>query len=73
MQIETKYNIGDKVWFMHDNKVKSGTIITIGVFVERDMNSQYVSNSVQYGLDNFDYPYRENHLFPTKEELLKSL
>lgn len=73
MTIETKYNIGDKVWFIDDNKAKSATIITIGVFVERDMNSQYVSNSVQYGLYDFPYPYIENYLFPTKEELLKSL
>ena len=73
MTIETKYNIGDKVWFIDDNKVKSATIITIGVFVERDMNSQYVSNSVQYNLYDFPYPYIENQLFPTKEELLKSL
>lgn len=73
MTIETKYNIGDEVWFMHDNKVKTAIIITIGVFVEIDMNSQYVSNSIQYGLYNFNHPYIENQLFPTKEELLKSL
>lgn len=73
MVIETKYNIGDEVWFIHDNKVKSATIITISIFVERDMNSQYVSNSAQYGLYGFPYPYVENHLFRTKEELLKSL
>ena len=73
MTIETKYNIGDEVWFMHDNKVKSGTIIKMCVVVERDINSQYVSKSVQYGFYNFNYTYIENRLFPTKEELLKSL
>lgn len=73
MKIETKYNIGDEVWFMHDNKVKSGTIIKIDVVLERDMNSQNVGKSVYYGLYNFISPYIEQRLFPTKEELLKSL
>ena len=49
MTIETKYNIGDVVWFMHDNKVKSGTIIKIDVSLERDVNSQNVGKSVYYG------------------------
>lgn len=73
MTIETRYNIGDKVWFMHENKVKTEIIIKIGVVVERDMNSQYVGKSIQYGLYSVSYPYAENHLFPTKEELLESL
>lgn len=73
MTIETKYNIGDEVWLIYDNQVKSATIITIGVFVERDMNSQYVGESVHYGLFNYHYPFIEDLLFRTKEELLKSL
>lgn len=73
MTIETKYNIGDEVWFMHDNKAKRGTIIKIDVSLERDMNSQYVGKSVQYSIFNMHCPYIGTHLFHTKEELLKSL
>ena len=73
MTIETKYNIGDEVWVMHDNKVKRGIIIKIDASLERDMNSQNVGKSVYYGLYDFPYPYIENHIFTTKEELLKSL
>lgn len=73
MTIETKYNIGDEVWFMHDNKAKRGTIIKIDVSLERDMNSQNVGKSVQYSIFNFHAPYIGTHLFHTKEELLNSL
>lgn len=73
MTIETKYNTGDEVWFMHDNKAKKGIIIKIDVSIVRDMNSQNVVKRVYYDLYNFSNPYIETNLFPTKEELLNSL
>ena len=73
MIIETRYNIGDRVWFMHDNKVKSEIIIKIDVVIEKDMNCTGVHKSIEYSLFNYSRYYTEDKLFHTKEELLKSL
>ena len=73
MTPETKYNIGDKAWFMHDNKAKSAIIIKINVVIEKDMNCTGVHTSTLYYLFDYCAPYIESKLFPTKEELLASL
>ena len=72
MTIETKYNIGDEVWGEWYReiamfKVKSICIIVVGI-----------KPSILYDLvDTQDYTngasMTEECLFPTKEELLKSL
>lgn len=66
MTIETKYNIGDEVWMMH---CKKPTCVLI----------------TNYRIDKYDIMYLyegafiaeqwafEDDLYPTKEELLKSL
>ena len=65
MTINTKYNIGDTVWFMHDNKCVSKKVENIKIDVDI-MYIQYVFNENGVWLS-------EKHLFSTKEELLKSL
>lgn len=65
MEIKTKYNIGDKVWFMHDNKCVLKKVENIRIDVD-DMYIQYIFNGNEIWLS-------EKHLFSTKEELLKSL
>lgn len=72
MTIETKYNIGDEVWFMQNNKICSDTITAIHTY-----RTETISH-ITYG---FGKSIRsqiiaiidERDLFPTKEELLKSL
>lgn len=71
MEIKTKYNIGDWVWFMHENSVHQGVIKKITIHIENDkINTFYTlidqNNSLELQLGT---PY----LFTTKEELLKSL
>lgn len=75
MTIETKYDIEDKVWFMHNNSVKCETIIRIDTATEKDMNCTGTRTTTMYYYYLYDYhaPYLESELFPTKEELLKSL
>ena len=65
MTIETKYNIGDEVWFMYRNKIFSGRIV--GIFIK--------SNGISYKIVSIikGMWFSESKLFPTKEELLKSL
>lgn len=70
MTIETKYNIGDEVWFMGLGNPKKGVIktITIGVLGDGDVQLKYALEK-----SGFWYHRYENQLFSTKEELLKSL
>lgn len=70
MTIETKYNIGDEVWFILGNKARQGKIL--GITFNKLGNSlicYYYNVSVGVSHGSFN----ESDLFPTKEELLKSL
>ena len=71
MTIETKHNIGDKVWSIPNGKPVKFTIERIYVKVYKDI----CTISYEYYDDNEDRTYRlpEYMVFPTKEELLKSL
>ena len=71
MTIETKYNIGDEVWFIARDRVWRLKVesITVGFTL---------STRIVYGFDSGDplfgrFNIPEGCLFPTKEELLKSL
>lgn len=70
MTIETKYNIGNEVWCLgfFDNPVK-GEILSISTFYNNKCKER---NYISY----YVHPYgnrQECEVFPTKEELLKSL
>lgn len=70
MTIETKYNIGDEVWLMvlgTPEKVVIKTM-TIWVFGDGDVELKYAVEK-----SGFWHQRYESQLFPTKEELLKSL
>jgi hypothetical protein len=70
MTIETKYNIGDEVWLLYNNKAVSSRIFRIEVKVDLRLSARiiyYLSGS------NIDEFCSEDKLFRTKEELLKSL
>ena len=72
MEIKTKYDIGQRVFFMKDNKVETSAIrqIIIDVWYNRDKD---IKERTSYGLFSTDRFYEEENLFLTKEELLKSL
>lgn len=66
MTIETKYNIGDEVWFTTYNKRPVSAKITAIKIVGSKLRL------IEYLF--LDYAERlESCVFPTKEELLKSL
>lgn len=68
MDIKTKFNVGDKVFFMRDNRVQSEEVRGIQVLIHRSGVKiiVYISSGDQRG-------YTEDVLFESKEELLKSL
>lgn len=68
MKIETKYAIGQEVWFFYYGKIFKDIIthrMTIAIGNRRD-------NIAIYRTRNFNN-LAESELFPTKEELLDSL
>ena len=67
MKIETKYDIGQEVWFRKGHLVVKGTITDIFLF---EQEGKIV---LGYGINDYDHALTESQLFPTKEELLKSL
>lgn len=76
MTIETKYNIGDEVWMMKCNKpirVKILEIRTLTQNVCKVCIKKVPETTIIYSLEGMDFMISEDKLFPTKEELLKSL
>ena len=70
MTIETKYNIGDEVWFLSYNSPRKARMCGMSIYVQ---NSSEIT--ILYSLNEKDVYWhkREQDLFPTKGELLKSL
>lgn len=71
MEIKTKYNIGDTVYYLSDNTVKCSTIEFITIYINNYKNSVTITYTVR-DYNSYNYITKEE-LFPTKEELLKSL
>lgn len=73
MKIETKYDVGDEVWLMANNMAVCRKIGSIYFTADNECNE------LTYSLEHSDkddvtwWDYEESELFPTKEELLKSL
>ena len=70
MTIETKYNIGQEVWFILGHKACQGEILEI-VFNKVGHTLIGCHYNVEFGVSHGSF--NESELFPTKEELLKSL
>lgn len=70
MKIDTKYNIGDEVWFktLGINYKANVTKIVIHVFIDGNVIINY-----DIARSGYEYERNEDELFLTKEELLKSL
>ena len=70
-----KYEVGDEVFTMEDNKVKS-FIIQKRVILTRDVGDNNIMTTVYYDDSNWDSLkaiYPEDALYPSKKELLNSL
>lgn len=74
MEIKTKYDIGQRVFFMIDNQVCEGIIEYFDIGFGYDNGTEYLD--IGYCVKNkffTDIAINEEKLFLTKEELLKSL
>lgn len=79
MKIETRFNIGDTVFYMMDNRVRSGVVSGIfTVTTAYDRESGKVEKDILYSLYAGNVvlntiKYGQHRLFGSKEELLASL
>lgn len=75
MTIETKYNIGDEVWRLagYPEEPEKVTITGMRLGYRDDYDEYMGKQSVFYSIDCSAIEHEERELFPTKEELLKSL
>lgn len=77
MELKTKFNLDQEVYFIHENKVIKGNILTINTkSISKGFNMGYVYKEIYI----VDIPGTNNKIekdsietFATKEELLKSL
>ena len=71
MTIETKNNIGDEVWVSVKGKPTKGKVRGINARIGKLGDTIY--SRITYEVISYELPYIEDAVFPTKEELLKSL
>lgn len=70
MKVETKYSTNQKVYFMHENRIKSGEIAVIDIHLVAYDNSI----SITYKIFNYkNNTFNESEIFSSKEELLNYL
>ena len=79
MTIETKYNIGDKVFFLCEGRIRSGIISSYIFYCSSITEYSYKNRKVEipnsiitYVIDH-EYERYEEELFLSKEELINDL
>lgn len=73
MQIDTKYNVGQHLWFLFNDEVKCESVTNIHVTVGLNINPPEKIPSVNILYYFGRITKAEENLFTTKEGLIKSL
>lgn len=75
MEITTKYDIGDQIWFIHDNKAQGAKVQGIRITVcDESLKEKNKDGCVEVEYDwRYGPDLPENMLFKTKAELLNTL
>ena len=69
MKIETKFSIGDKVYFMFNNEVRRGVIVSIIIRINNKDERTFT-----YQIDGVHgMIFSDANLYGTKEEIIKAL
>lgn len=73
--VKTKYNVGDEVFFMHQNNIKNGKIERIIFTLSTSMYPQWCSNTLTFSVrcEGDLLNFRETDIYKTKSALIKSL
>lgn len=70
MKIETKFDVRNDVYFLDNNKVRSGKIKVISIDV---LDSTHINIEYQINMQGITVNRTENEIFDSKESLIKSL
>lgn len=78
MEIKTSYSVGEHVYFLYENEIVEGVILSLFVTCERVSISDYsvitsVSYKVDFMRDGAPCNFYEKDLFSSKRELLEYL
>ena len=70
MKVEKKYNANQTVYFMHENRIKSGEIAIINIEIVANDNT----TNIAYRIFNYQNDtFAESEIFSSKKELLEYL
>lgn len=70
MQVKTKYNLGEELFYLNENKkIRQESVSSATMFVRKDHISVSYTMGELYVGDSID----EKYLFETKKELIDSL
>lgn len=69
MLIETKYNIGDEVWYRHHANIIKGVIEYIELYANENIFVDYQVHSEYNSKSSFKW-LQESQLYKSKEELI---
>lgn len=72
MEVECKFDVGQEVYFMHDNRVAKDKIREIRITLTAIPDSSVVKEEIWYYMWTKG-PFLGTYLFRSKEELLNSL
>lgn len=70
IEIKTRHDIGDVVYYLKDDKIKTGTVYKIEIVFEENKKSLYMFVRDEDGNPSIVY---EDKAFPSKEQLIQSL
>lgn len=75
MKVETKFNVGDNVYYIHNNQIQQSTVNNISINIERDIDNDSVvqTANIIYLVGYKNYEKKEDALFATPEDLFKAL
>lgn len=74
--IKTKFSLGERIFFMKDNKVDSFEVWKIDITHEKNFNGEFVNGTrtkITYIDFNGNTRVKEENAFASKEDLINSL
>lgn len=74
MQFNTKFNINDKVFFLYNNKIRTGLVSQMSCECVGNPKTNKMVRKEKYIINNIDnFEYSPEFLFRTVDELLDNL
>lgn len=72
MKVNTKYNLGDRLWFLENNMVRCGVVTNLYIIL-RTPDAPEGEIEIRYIIGHDDDRRLESTLYSTKEDLLRSI